>query len=63
MRHFTCKKCGTAFEVGSGDKRKMGRCFQCGEPFKLPLSHARAVLLSSVGVAVLLAVVAAIYFF
>lgn len=61
MRKFKCKKCGTAFEVGPGDKRKSGRCFQCGEPFYLPKSRAPLYIISSIGVVVLLAAIAAMY--
>ncbi|MBX3178139.1 MAG: hypothetical protein KF886_12305 [Candidatus Hydrogenedentes bacterium] len=36
MRRIKCKRCGTVFEVGPGDKRKTGRCFTCGATFALP---------------------------
>jgi uncharacterized paraquat-inducible protein A len=62
VRHFTCKRCGTLYEVGPMDRRKTGNCFKCGERFKLPMSRVRVAGISSVVVIVLLGVAAIAYF-
>ena len=52
------------FEVGPGDRRKAGRCFNCGETFALPMLHRRFYGIASVAVAfVVLVIVTAVYLF
>lgn len=63
MRHFKCKRCGTAFEVGFKDKRKTGRCFQCGEPFNLPMLRTRVYGLYTLAFAAALLAIAALLYF
>jgi len=49
------------FEVGPGDRRKSGRCFNCGETFDLPMLHRRFYGIASVGVAVVILMIAAVF--
>jgi hypothetical protein len=50
------------FEVGPGDKRKSGRCFNCGTTFDLPMMRRRFYGIASVGFAVVLLVIVAAVF-
>ena len=58
-----CKRCRQSFEIGPDDKRKTGRCFQCGETYTLPMSRNRALGLSTLGFLALLIVLGLLYRF